>query len=244
MMASGLLLPFAIALSACGALLAPLVPARWAARLALLVFLTGNLAALAIEIAVYRAGEPLLQPIGDLLLRADGLAAALLGATALVVGAVGLYTRQGVAGQAPRAARAFWGLLLALSAALARCSSATTCSACSWRWICSPSRRPAGLPGRPRRDAGRGAALPAVRPARLRRCPARLRAALWRATARWISLALGGLVRAEPATIARRGADDRWAAGARPRCSRCISGCRRRMAAPPPRSAPCSRRWW
>lgn len=118
-MASGLLLPCAIALPACGALLAPLLPARWAARLALLVFLAGNLVALAIEVAVYRAGEALLHPVGGQLLRADGLAAALLGATALVIGAVGLYTRQGVAGQAPRAARAFWGLLLAVWAAMA-----------------------------------------------------------------------------------------------------------------------------
>ncbi|TDH60575.1 NADH-quinone oxidoreductase subunit J [Dankookia rubra] len=114
MSGTGLLLPLAIGLPLLGALLAPLLPGRFAARFASLVCLLGNLAAVAIELAVYRGGTPLLQPIGGLLLRADGLAAAMLGTSAMVTGAVGLYARADH-GDAP----AFWSLLLGVWAAMA-----------------------------------------------------------------------------------------------------------------------------
>jgi multicomponent Na+:H+ antiporter subunit D len=117
-MAAGLL-PIAIALPLLGALLVPLLPVRWGARLALLLLAAGNLLAVTIELAVYHAGTALLQPVGGLVLRADGLAAAMLGVAALVTGGVALYARPEFGMQETRAARAFWGLLLAVWAAMA-----------------------------------------------------------------------------------------------------------------------------
>ena len=129
---AGLLLPLAIGLPLLGAVLAPLLPGRFAPGFAILVFLLGNLAAVAIELAVYRAGTALLQPIGGLLLRADGLAAAMLGASALVTGAVGLYARAEYGNS-----RSASGACCSASGPPWRwCCWAPTCSAWRSRWSC------------------------------------------------------------------------------------------------------------
>ena len=104
-------------------------------------------------------------------------------------------------------------------------------------------RRAAGVPGRPRRNAGRGAALPAVRAARLGALPARRGAALrrlWHARHR----AAGRPGASRAGRLDRRRADDGGAAGqdrAVPAASVAAARPCRRAGARPAR---CCRRWW
>ncbi len=102
--------------------------ARGAERLTLAYAPVGLLLALGIALAVQLGGAPIGQALGHweaplgLALRADGLSAAMLVTTALIIGAVALFARTDF-GTAPgmaerRQAFAFWPLLLALWAAI------------------------------------------------------------------------------------------------------------------------------
>ena len=99
------------------------------------------------------------------------------------------------------------------------------------------------LDGRPETLA-RGAALPALRAARLGALPGRRPRCSTAPTARSTSSCSSQRVRADPPTLRRRRADDGRACSPRPRSSRCTSGCRRRTPARRRRPARCCRRWW
>ena len=124
----GVLLVLAIALPAIGVLLSLALGGRNAERVALAAMPAGFALALAILAAVWRSGAPMVTFLGGwapplgIALRADGLAAVMMVTTALIVGAVGLYARDGFSQPegAPerRAPLVFWTLLLAVWAAL------------------------------------------------------------------------------------------------------------------------------
>lgn len=124
----GSLLVLAIALPVAGTLLAIVLGGRHAERVVLASLPVGLGLAIAIAAGVLRSREPLVYLLGDwapplgVALRADGLAAAMLITTAVVIGATALFARADFAtptGTAEaRAPFAFWTLLLALWGAL------------------------------------------------------------------------------------------------------------------------------
>ncbi|HYB41155.1 MAG TPA: proton-conducting transporter membrane subunit, partial [Candidatus Methylomirabilis sp.] len=127
--ASGFLLVLSIILPVAGGLAAFALGGRHAERIALGIMAAGLGVALAIFTAVWRSGRPLVYIVGGwdpplgLALRADGLSAAMLLTTAVVIGAAGLYARADFPAPRPgqpetRAPFAFWILLLAVWAAL------------------------------------------------------------------------------------------------------------------------------
>ncbi|MFO1050426.1 MAG: proton-conducting transporter membrane subunit [Geminicoccaceae bacterium] len=124
----GWLLVLALALPSVAALIAIGLGGRWPERIALVVMPVGLVIALAITTAVLWSGDAVTYVLGSWLpplgiaLRADGLSAAMLLTSAVVLAAVTLFAREDFctpAGVAEaRAPMAFWTLLLALWAAL------------------------------------------------------------------------------------------------------------------------------
>ena len=126
--AGGWLTVVAIALPSLGVLLAIGLGGRWPERLALLAAPLGLAVALALTAVVLRTGDAVTYVLGGwapplgIVLRADGLAAAMLLTTAVILAAVILFAKaefrapEGVADA--RAPTVFWTLLLALWAAL------------------------------------------------------------------------------------------------------------------------------
>ena len=118
----------AISLPTAGMLLFVALGARLAERTAMVLLPTGLGVAIAIATVVWRAGQPLVYFVGGwipplgLALRADGLSAAMLATTAIVICATGLYARAAFrtpAGMSEaRASLVFWVLLMAVWAAL------------------------------------------------------------------------------------------------------------------------------
>ena len=139
----GFLLVLALFLPVAGMLLALLLGGRRAERIALALMPVGLALALAITTGVLRADAALVYIVGGwapplgLALRADGLSAAMLLTTAVVIGAVGLFAREEF--QTPshmpeaRTPLAFWTLLLGVWAAMMPSCSAMTCSTSSSR---------------------------------------------------------------------------------------------------------------
>jgi formate hydrogenlyase subunit 3/multisubunit Na+/H+ antiporter MnhD subunit len=123
----GFLLVLAVILPA-GAVLLTLMSGRHAERIALLVMPAGLALALAILAGVWHSGASLVYFLGGwapplgIALRADGLAAAMLVTTALVIGAVGLFARgsfsEKAAGAETRAPLVFWTMLMGVWGAL------------------------------------------------------------------------------------------------------------------------------
>ena len=127
--AGSALLVLAILLPAAGILASFALGGRNAERIALGSAPLALVIALAILAEVWRAGRPIVYTIADLspplgiALRADGISAAMLVTTALIVPAAGLYARAAFAtppgAQESRKALTFWIMLQAISAALA-----------------------------------------------------------------------------------------------------------------------------
>jgi formate hydrogenlyase subunit 3/multisubunit Na+/H+ antiporter MnhD subunit len=125
---NGFLLVLALAVPMAGVLLAFTLGGRYAERVALLVVPIGLGVAVAIAATVYARGSALVYTLGGwppplgVALRADGLAAALLLTTAIVIGAAALFARAdfGASPRQPeaRAPLAFWTFLLAVWVAL------------------------------------------------------------------------------------------------------------------------------
>jgi formate hydrogenlyase subunit 3/multisubunit Na+/H+ antiporter MnhD subunit len=124
----GFLLVLAIMLPAGGALLAFLLGGRRAEQIALAMLPAGLAVALTIAVLIGRSGQPLgyllggwTPPLG-VALRADGLSAVMLAATALLICGIGLFARPDF--RTPtgmpetRASLVFWSMLLALWSAL------------------------------------------------------------------------------------------------------------------------------
>jgi formate hydrogenlyase subunit 3/multisubunit Na+/H+ antiporter MnhD subunit len=121
-------LVLALVVPVAGVLLAMICRGRHAERIALVLMPVGLVIAIAIAYGVMLAGEPLCYVLGGwspplgVALRADGLAAAMMLTTALVIGAVGVFARadfgtpSGASGA--RAPFTFWTLLLAVWGAL------------------------------------------------------------------------------------------------------------------------------
>ncbi len=126
--APGFLLVLALVLPAAGVLLSVVVGGRHAERVVLAYLPIGVALALAILSGVWRTGAALTYILGNwkpplgVALRADGLSAAMLVMTAVVICATGLYARAdyGTARGSPeaRAPTVFWILLLALWGAM------------------------------------------------------------------------------------------------------------------------------
>jgi formate hydrogenlyase subunit 3/multisubunit Na+/H+ antiporter MnhD subunit len=124
----GFLLVLTLLLPVAGMLLALLLGGRRAERISLVLLPIGLALAVAIVVAVLRADAALVYLVGDwapplgLALRADGLSAAMLLTTAVVIGATGLFARAEFATPPrlpeARAPLAFWTLLLGVWAAL------------------------------------------------------------------------------------------------------------------------------
>jgi formate hydrogenlyase subunit 3/multisubunit Na+/H+ antiporter MnhD subunit len=124
----GFLLVLAVGLPTAGMLLSLALGGRLAARTALFLLPAGLGLAFAIVAAVWRSGGPLVYLLGGwapplgLALRADGLSAAMLATTAIVVCTTGLYARAAFpvrpGASEARAPLVFWVLLMALWAAL------------------------------------------------------------------------------------------------------------------------------
>lgn len=119
----GFLLPLALALPAIGVALAVVLGGRHAQRVAFATFALGLALAVTIARAVWSTGDALVYVVGGwapplgITLRADGLSAAMLVTTALLIGAAGLYGRADFTGPAhgeARAPLAFWTLLLTI----------------------------------------------------------------------------------------------------------------------------------
>ncbi len=120
------MLVLAIVVPVCGALAAFAAGGRWTERIAFVCLAIGLAIAIGIAVAVTRSSGPLLYRLGGwapplgVALRADGLSAAMMAVTAVVIGAVGLYARAEFAPGSveARAPLAFWILLLSVWAAL------------------------------------------------------------------------------------------------------------------------------
>ncbi len=127
--AGGALLVLAILLPAAGILASFALGGRNAEKIALGSAPLALLIALAILAEVWRSGRPIVYAIAGLspplgiALRADGISAAMLVTTALIIPAAGLYARAGFATppekRESRKALTFWIMLQAISAALA-----------------------------------------------------------------------------------------------------------------------------
>jgi len=126
---AGYLLVFATVLPAVGVMLSLALGGRWAERVALLLMPAGLAVALAILACVWSTRRPLLYVVGawapplGVSLRADGISAAMLLTTAIVMCVVVLFARADfrTARSGPREARAplaFWTLLLGVWGAL------------------------------------------------------------------------------------------------------------------------------
>jgi multicomponent Na+:H+ antiporter subunit D len=125
---SGFLLVLAVALPTAGVLCAVVFGGRHAERIGLFLLPVGLGIAVAIVAEVWRTREPLVYFIGGwapplgLALRADGLSAAMLATTAIVICATGFYARPAFRVPAgvseARAPLVFWVLLMAVWAAL------------------------------------------------------------------------------------------------------------------------------
>ncbi len=127
-LAPGYLLVLAIVLPVAGVLIAFALGGRYAERTALCIIPLELGVSLAILYDILRSGKPLSYVLGGwqpplgIALRADGISAAMLVTTALVMGATGLFARanfstpQGISES--RAPLAFWTLMLAVWAAL------------------------------------------------------------------------------------------------------------------------------
>jgi len=125
---SGSLLVLALMLPVLAALAAFVVGGKWAERVVQVAVFGGLILAVAIALAVARAGQPLVYIVGGwapplgLALRADGISAAMILTTAIVLGAVALYAPSGLrtadgAGEA-RMPYSFWVLMPSLWAGL------------------------------------------------------------------------------------------------------------------------------
>ena len=124
----GFLLVLAIVLPAAGAVVALALGGRQAERVALVVLPADFAVALAAVVGVWQSRTPLVYQVGGwapplgIALRADGLAAIMLLTTALVIGAIGLFAREGFATPADtpeaRGPLAFWTLLMGVWAGL------------------------------------------------------------------------------------------------------------------------------
>jgi multicomponent Na+:H+ antiporter subunit D len=123
----GYLLVLAIMLPVVGILLS-LVLGRLVERIALVLMALGFAVAAAVFATVWQSGRPLVYVVGGwapplgIALRADGLSAAMMMTTAIIICATGLFAR-GEFGRPPRLAEArgplvFWILLLAIWSAL------------------------------------------------------------------------------------------------------------------------------
>lgn len=127
-MPGSFLLPFALMTPFVGMLIAFAVGGRHAQRVAFAVIPLGLALAAVVALLLARSGEPLQYALGawaaplGIRLRADGLAAAMMLVTAVIIGATALYARPefGARAGAPesRTAFAFWQLLLATWGAL------------------------------------------------------------------------------------------------------------------------------
>lgn len=125
---NGFLLVLSLVMPIAGVLIAFAAGRRAPERVAPVTMLLGAAIAVAIAVALRRSGAPLVYLLGGwapplgVALRADGLSAVMLGATAVVICAVGVFARTDFctpAGSAEgRAPFAFWILLLAIWAAL------------------------------------------------------------------------------------------------------------------------------
>lgn len=124
----GMLVVASVLLPVAGLLVAVPAGARHARSIVIALVPVGLAIAVAITIAVLRSGEPLIHVLGGwspplgIVLRADGLAAAMLLTTAVVIAAVVVFARDafatGTDGREQRAPFAFWTLLLGLWAGL------------------------------------------------------------------------------------------------------------------------------
>jgi multicomponent Na+:H+ antiporter subunit D len=124
----GFLLVVALLLPVAGSLLALALGGRHAERIALALMPAGLVIAIAIVIAVLRADAALVYVLGGwapplgLALRADGLSAAMMLTTALVIGAIGLFARADLptpqGAPEARSPLVFWTLLLGVWAGL------------------------------------------------------------------------------------------------------------------------------
>jgi len=126
--AGGFLLVLSLAVPVTGVLLAFVAGGRKAERIALTTLPIGLASAIAILVALQRTGAPLVYLLGGwapplgVALRADGLSAAMMAITAVVIAAIGVFARADF--QTPpgsdesRAPFAFWVLLPAIWGAL------------------------------------------------------------------------------------------------------------------------------
>ena len=126
--ASGFLLVLAIMLPAAGILVSIAFGGRYVERIAFVLLAIGLAISIVIVIAVAQSGHPEVYVIGNwkpplgIALRADGIAAAMMVTTAIVVFATGLFARgefrQPQGAPEARAPLVFWILLLAIWSAL------------------------------------------------------------------------------------------------------------------------------
>lgn len=127
-MPPGLLLVLALMLPAAGLLAIVAVGRRHPDRIALPLLGAGLAVALAVAVETGRSGQALRYDLGGwapplgVQLRADGLSAALIAMTAVILLTVGLHARRGFrsgdGGAATRRATVFWTMLLGLAAAM------------------------------------------------------------------------------------------------------------------------------
>src|SRR6516165_9839349 len=125
--AGGFLLVLAIVLPVAGALLSLALGGRYAERIAFIVMPTGLAVSIAILVSVWRTHNTLQYYVGNwnpplgIALRADGLSAAMIMTTALLICGIGLFAREqffAQPGPEQRAPLVFWTLLLAVWGAL------------------------------------------------------------------------------------------------------------------------------
>src|SRR5262245_1451131 len=126
--AGGYLLVLSIILPATGVLLSVMLGGRYVGRIVLVLLPAGLVVAAAVLAAVWQGGEPLVYVVGGfapplgIALRADGISAAMMMTSAVVISAVGLYAygefSQPRGMPEARAPFVFWVLLLAIWSAL------------------------------------------------------------------------------------------------------------------------------
>ena len=144
--ADGFLLVLAIMLPVAGILLSLVLGGRYVERIALVLLPVGLGVAAAVFAAVWQGGLPLVYIVGGwepplgIALRADGISAAMMMTTAIVICATGLFARgefsQPRGLPEARAPLVFWILLLAIWSAMNASSSAAIFSISMSRWSC------------------------------------------------------------------------------------------------------------